>query len=151
MNKIVGQESVFRNIPGTGGRYSITIDGRVYLHPRNGRKGRFLKPWDKDPYLKVHLALGDDYPMAYIHRLVAMTFIPNSEGKKEVNHLNFDKHNNSIENLEWVTRKENVEHARAGGRYKRKAKATNAPVVVACITKIHKTLTEEDGGMQIAA
>lgn len=151
MNKLVGHESVFRNIPGTNGRYSATIDGRVYVHPRNGRKGRFLKPWEKDPYLKVRLALGADYPMAYIHRLVAMTFIPNTEGKPEVNHLNFKKHDNRIENLEWVTRKENVEHAIAGGRYQRKAKAADAPVALACVTKIHKPLTEENGDVQLAA
>jgi hypothetical protein len=51
----------------------------------------------------------------YIHILVAENFIPNIENKSEVNHKDGNKKNNSIDNLEWVTRKENMEHAFENG------------------------------------
>lgn len=46
-----------------------------------------------------------------IHRAIAMAFIPNPENKKEVNHIDGNKQNNAIKNLEWASRKENAQHA----------------------------------------
>lgn len=62
-------------------------------------------------YLYVDLYRNNKRQRKYIHRLVAEAFIPNPEDKTMVNHKDGDTKNNTVSNLEWVTAKENVEHA----------------------------------------
>ena len=77
-------------------------------------KSKILKPnFNKmNGYLSVYVKNKDGkYRYCYVHRLVAQAFIPNPENKKEVNHLDGNKLNNCVDNLEWVTREENIRHA----------------------------------------
>lgn len=68
------------------------------------REIKKVKLW-KDGEMKTHL----------VSRLVATAFIPNPENKEEVNHKNGNPLDNSVENLEWVTRSENIRHAFKNG------------------------------------
>lgn len=75
--------------------------------------GRFKKVVydNKNSYGYVELWKNNKGKKFRIHRLVAETFIPNYDNKEQVNHIDGDKTNNCVSNLEWVTPKENIRHA----------------------------------------
>ena len=75
------------------------------------KDGVILKPFDNNGYLRILLINGDKKKKKLIHRLVAETFIPNPDNKPQVNHKDLNKKNNNVDNLEWVTNQENVQHA----------------------------------------
>jgi len=60
-----------------------------------------------------------------LHRLLAINFIPNPKNKPQVNHIDGNKHNNSLSNLEWVTRGENIKHAYDNGLLRPKKGSLN--------------------------
>lgn len=88
--------------------YSVTEDGRIWSH----RSNKFLKCFSsKEGYIRLELNKDGLAKNLTVHRLVAQAFIPNPEGKSEVNHIDGNKSNNHVSNLEWVTRSENMVHA----------------------------------------
>ena len=112
----------WRAVEGYEGAYEVSDLGRVRrierkAPDRNGvwksRPGWDLNPW-RTPggRRKVGLSLsGKPRRESYVYRLVAQAFHPNPEGKPEVNHLNGKCHDDRAVNLEWATRRENMEHA----------------------------------------
>lgn len=89
--------------------YSVTYDGVV----RNDRTGHILKPVTSNSgYCCVKLWDRGRGKNSFVHRLVALAFVPNPDNKPEVNHIDGDKKNNSASNLEWVTAAENKRHCR---------------------------------------
>ena len=105
----------YKIISGFNGRYMISSNGDVLS---NFGKGRIMKKClDKDGYIKVGLSgkVGDLFVSKFfqVHRLVADAFIPNDdlENKTQVNHIDGDKSNNCVHNLEWVTQEGNIRHA----------------------------------------
>lgn len=92
------------------GDYEITRDGRVISHKRITPKE--IKPFlDRDGYKRVTLQIDGKPKHFTIHRLVASTYLINECDKPEINHIDGNKLNNSLENLEWVTRSENTQKA----------------------------------------
>ena len=89
--------------------YTISSDGKVY----SIRSGKYLKPrLSMDGYERVALCRGRNYRREYrVHRLVAEAFIDNPNNLPQVNHKDFNKLNNYIENLEWCTNYENARYS----------------------------------------
>lgn len=103
-----------KEIPGFEGRYSVDENGSVLNIKRNRLAS--IKFSKNTGYYGVSLTNSEGVrKFPSIHRLVALTFIPNPENKREVNHKDGDKSNNHISNLEWATPSENIRHAYRSG------------------------------------
>ena len=107
------------SISGYEGFYEVSENGTV----RNSQTHHMLSPLERNGYFQVELSKHQKREWKLLHRIVANAFIPNKEEKSEVNHIDGNKHNNCVENLEWCTRNENLKHAFLTGL---KAKDTSA-------------------------
>lgn len=99
---------IWRDINGYEGLYKISSNGQV----KSLRNQVILKQFpDKDGYYRVNLTNKYGLKKQYaVHRLLAMTFIENPENKTVINHIDGDKQNNQLDNLEWSSISENTQH-----------------------------------------
>ena len=119
---------IWANIKDYEGYYQVSNLGRVKSLERevlcNGKnqfqsykdnrhyKGKLIKPtYDKKGYLYAELCKNNTKRKIFIHQLVARAFIPNINNKTQINHKNGIKDDNRVENLEWATPQENIQHA----------------------------------------
>lgn len=101
-------KEIWKDIPGYEGLYQVSNLGNV----KSFFTGKLLKKLPHSTgYLAVVLYKDRTSKRRTVHRLVAMAFLPNPESKLTVNHKNGNKHDNSVDNLEWATHKENQRHA----------------------------------------
>lgn len=97
----------WKEIQGYNGRYFISSNGQI-----KNKYGKILKPWIRNGYYTIGLMVNKKRTNYYIHRLVAEYFLSNPDKQRNfVNHLDGDKLNNNVSNLEWCTRQENAQHA----------------------------------------
>lgn len=95
--------------------YFITRDGRMFSEKRGCIKE--LVQFDTCAgYKKANMYLNGKRKQVETHRLVAIAFIPNTFGAPQVNHIDSVRNNNRVENLEWVTASENMQHMVKSGR-----------------------------------
>ena len=100
-------------IPNTNGFYEASVLGRIR---RKNDKTLLRQRKRKDGYMLVNIICNGVNKTEYVHRLIALTFIPNKEGFPCVNHIDENKQNNSVDNLEWCTAKKNNNHSTRGAR-----------------------------------
>lgn len=101
---------IWRAINGTKGFIEVSNEGRV----RSLLRGtpRILKTQtDNKGYHRIHVTIERENFTYKVHREVAKAFIPNPANLPQVNHKDGNKNNNSVDNLEWVTNRENAHHA----------------------------------------
>lgn len=105
-------EEVWKDIDGYEGLYQVSNMGKVRSLKRNNTNGKILRKCiNKRGYEVVYFSKGNKKYAQRVHRLVAIAFIPEAKNKPQVNHIDGNKLNNCMNNLEWCTQSENIKHA----------------------------------------
>lgn len=98
----------WRPVVGLEDRYEVSNLG----HVRNAKTGRIrkLNKGETTGYYQLSLWNGERHVNSMLHRVLAEAFISNPENKPQVNHIDYDRTNNQLSNLEWATASENIAH-----------------------------------------
>ena len=143
---------IWKDIPGYDGSYQISNRGRVSsIGGRNGKTvaNRIMRQKLSNGYPQVVLRKNGRHTH-YVHRLVAENFIANPASKREVNHIDGNKTNNDVSNLEWVTSSENQLHAYVSGLQGRGSRHGTAKLTEEQVHEIRARRKAGEGNRQIA-
>lgn len=149
-------EEVWKDVVGYEDLFKISNLGNLY----SKRSNKILKQRKHKGYMHVATKIGGRFGRNVcfkIHRLVANAFIDNPNNKPYVNHIDSNKANNNVNNLEWVTAKENTAHAIESGtislqdiRDRNKVNRSLPDEVVVYIRSVYVPYSEEFGGKGLA-
>lgn len=103
-------EEIWKQIEGGYEEYQVSNFGQIKSLKSKNEKILHLDK-DRYGYMNVKLCKNGTMKKFKVHRLVAMAFIENPNGFPEINHKDGNKENNFVENLEWVTKSQNIKHA----------------------------------------
>lgn len=111
---------IWKPIPGFEGLYEVSNLGRIKSLKRNTTSGGIMKTHVNKGYEYSHLCKNGKHRNVKVHRAVAEAFIPNPDNKPDVNHKDENPLNNRADNLEWATKKENVNYGTRAERFSQK-------------------------------
>lgn len=108
---------------------NLTCGKKNYWVSSKGRyknnRGKIIELKNHNQYITISFRNKDKISTHPLHRIIAFTFIDNLENKPYVNHIDGNKENNCVENLEWVTKSENTKHAHENGLIKKNSRKIN--------------------------
>jgi hypothetical protein len=154
-----------QDIPQWERLYAAATDGKIWSHPKtvtvgiNGgsyqRPGQWLTqtpPTKRTKHLRVYLARNGKKTPFLVHRLIALTFIPNPESLPIINHIDGNPANNNVSNLEWCSYRHNAVHAYNSGLTllpnQRGENNSNSTLTEATVIEMRNAF---DGGLSSAA
>jgi len=132
------QEEIWKDVPGYEGYYQASSLGRIKSLYQG--KNTILTFSDVRGYKKLTLIKNTSKQYFRVHRLIGLTFIDNPLNKEHINHINGIKDDNRVNNLEWCTPKENMEHRRDVLGYKH-SDESKRKISIAQLKKIQCTVT----------
>ena len=123
------EEEIWKDIKGFEGQYRISSFGRLEHYSKRFGWNILKNTNKKVSYFSVILINRQGKNLSTrLHRLVAEAFIPNPNNYPTINHIDGNKQNNNVENLEWCTQKQNFEHAKENGLWKYNKPYKTTPV-----------------------
>lgn len=134
-------EEIWMPIPGYEGLYEASSQGRIKSLPKNGRKEKIISQYinNRNGYCYMSLCKSGKRRTVRVHKYIILAFKGKSpDGKPQVNHIDGNKANNRIENLEYCSQSENMIHAYLTGLEKRKGRK----VICLDTMQIYETISD---------